>query len=333
MDSFKKIITTIKNDSHKVAKRIFVGFYASAEPHIFKEYSDSAIYINSASYENFNIISKPSLFYSIKLLLTFSFGYSKKLNKSSLNHNANYFLTVCAVNIGLYCFFRSFWHQAKSSMSIEEIIFLAPEISSYAAVDERIHTKLIQHGIFELGILFPQFNEVKALCDYEASYLESILNTRNIYVSKYTIIHQSNTALIVLQDSFTIDTNISIMASLINHFKECGWKIVIRTHRKINTNQLDYIYTMFPDVLMANDSQPFAQALQMYEPKVIVSWFSSCIIEAENYGITAISLCNSDIIDKLDQIILYPMKEKLLFWERDKHYIITKLIHSNFVNQ
>lgn len=319
--------STFKTKKLTTFKKVFAGFGASSEEYFYADYisqsKDPVLRINWITYDGMNELACPKLVSMFSTLIRNAFGYSSKLNKaiSEVSSNAVDFLTVCALNIGAYAFYRSYWRIAKSC-GVEEVAFLTPDILSFSCVDEGIKTIYFQHGLLGFSILFPKVDTIQVITEAEENYLKGLLNDAQIFRATRMIKNADNKHNVIMLLSVNVfqKERLLICEPLVHWAISKGLTIVVRPTQKVSEAEKVYIHKNVRNALFDDIKSTLDASLEKWRPKLVAAWSSTGLATALEHGCLPISLYDPDVNDVWNNMI-YPMKNRVLFWPRDKALI------------
>jgi hypothetical protein len=305
-------------------KKVFAGFGAVPEEHLYKDFvrknANSSVRVNVATYKDLHKIGCPSLFSILSLLIQHSFGYSAKLRKAipEISRNAEDFLTICAVNIGIYSFYRPYWKMAREA-GIDEVTFLAADTPAFACVDEGLKSIFFQHGLLCLSILFPKVSLMEIMTLEEENYLKRALKDISVHRQENKVREEGgrNNILVVLWPHRYTDSYIHEASPLIKWAIGAGFRLVIRPTPMASEKDIIILRTKLPDFSIDDPATPFDVSISRLSPKFIAAWTSTCLATALDYGSLPISFCNSSEKNRAWNMI-YPMRNRAFFWPRDR---------------
>ncbi|EKD70995.1 MAG: hypothetical protein ACD_46C00301G0003 [uncultured bacterium] len=335
--------TKNKKNSDNKFTHIFFSFKVSSENYLYSDYmkisKSSVLKIDSVSLEGMQYFDRPKFKFILILLFQHAFGCTAKLKKlqSDINLNTRNFLTVCALNIGIYAFYRSYWRMLKSK-NIKEIAFITLDTPLYACIDEGIATIYFQHGLLSRTLLIPKVNYFHTLTYDEEKYLKKLVP--DVKISRVIITHKIN----------SIKNNIIMILSP-NKFLEDFYKIQAFTSQTIFNNQqivirpvptgiteisLQVVLRGLKNTILDDTTIPLHASIEKWNPKFVVSgWMSTGLATALDFGCLPISLYDPNVEEKWMKKIypndywntIYPIKSRVLFWPRD-HQIIKMAMNS-----
>lgn len=311
--------------------RIFVGHGANAEKFIFQnlidEYDDTVLKINVITLDNINKSGGFSFCRLLILLVKNSFGLSKKIKKLSDNLQLCLvdFLSVAALNIGEYVFFREFFRVAKKS-GVGEVVFLALHVASHACFDEKIKIVYLSHGLIKLSILMVNPDAVLVLTEDERKYLRYRFN-KNVICE---LMEKPKKVEGTLQNSVVI-----VSPEILNNFPKktqenfyeflmwadaINFTVIFRPSPRISQFECDQLKAKFSNASLDDTTIDFSDRLSVIKPKLIAGFNSTCFVTSLDFGVLPISFCDP-VHDASIFNMIYPMGRRALFWPRDKSKI------------
>ena len=313
--------------------RIFFSFKVSSEEYIYSEYKkkskNTVLKIDSISLDGTEYFDKPEFKLILSFLFQYAFGYTAKLKKiqSEINLNTKVFLTVSALNIGTYAFYRAFWRMLKQK-DVKEVAFITLDIPLHACIDEGIPTIYLQHGLLSRTLLIPKVDHFYTLTHDEEAYLKKLAPdiriSRTTYLAYNNNSIKNNIIMILSPDKFMED--FYKVRQFINQPIFNDQHIVIRPSPGTNENTLHILLQGLPNAVLDDLNVPLHLSIEKWNPKLMVAgWMSTGLATALAYGCLPISLYDPDIEDKWMKRIypndywntIYSIKSRVLFWPRD----------------
>ena len=108
--------------------------------------------------------------------------------------------------------------------------------------------------------------------------------------------------------------------------KKKGLTLLLRPTSKLSDHDFNDLKNKFPDSIIDDPSSSLTDSLIKWRPKLVGAWTSTGLATALDYGCIPISLYDP----KADMVIwniIYPMRQRVLFWPRDEE-ILNKAIQS-----
>lgn len=309
---------------------VFAGFGAASEEYLFQQFQNSApeqiIRINWITLEGMHQLGCPSLFPILKEIAQYSFGHTKKLRAAIplIRDHLVDFLTTAASNTGQYVFFRHYWRQARQ-YGLKKITFLAPDMAAYACIDENIDHVFQQHGLLCLSVLLPSISAANLMTREEASYMTQRLSSlRHLELTHTSQGHteKSPILLILPPTQITNDTAKQIKEA-ITWASAAGLKTVLRPSPAFYYQQINDYKHHFESTPLDNLEISFEDSLTALQPILVGAWWSTGLATCLQQGYLPLSFCDEKAADHFSMI--YPMKDKVLFWHKDKQRIAQAL--------
>lgn len=318
--------------SSEIFEKVFAGFGAASEEHYYENFKRNTkqpfLRINVCDYTNMFKLSCPTLSRTFSEVCRNVFGYYKKIENAipEIRLHQEAFLTVCAKNIGIYSFFCVYWREAKLR-GVNEATYLAPDVSCFACVQSGIKTIFLQHGLFNFGILMPEIHHINAITTIEVKYFQAIFPKKEIIRMQHNIVHNknySNTVMILSLNIF-FEERVKEVVSFISWANRFHLKVVIRPTNTVTQNELLLLHNQFPGSVIDEITSSIYNSIERYQPKLVAAWTSTALAIALESGVVPISFYNPDA--DLWNLMVYPLREILLFWPRD-WLVIEKIIRS-----
>lgn len=314
---------TLRTHESNAFKRIFVGFGAKSEEHLYTDYLSqsqaTSLRINHVTHEGMRELGCPSLLSIIYVLARNAIGYSAKLKKATheVSSNAIDFLVACSLNIGTYAFYRSYWRMAKSR-GVDEVTFLASDVPAFACIDEGINTLYLQHGLIALSVLISKFSRINVLTSDEETYLKALL--KDVQIIRTAKLRRDNSSkkevfMFLLSNIFL--EHLIAPEPIVQWATRAGLQVVLRPPPNITKEGLADLHRRFPNCLLDDFTIPLHVSLETWAPKFVASWASTGLATALDFGCLPISLCDPFVNDATWNMI-YPMQNRVLFWPRDE---------------
>lgn len=319
-------------------KRVFAGFDAAPEEYLYADYlkqsQEPSLRINWVTHSGLEKLGCPSIINIISLLIKNAFGHTVKLTNAlpEISSNKIEFLTICALNIGQYAFYRAYWRMAKSR-EITTVTFIAPDIPAFACIDEKLESIFHQHGLMTACLLMSKFDRISVLTKEEKQYLQSLLkNTTIDLVPKQIVNQQKNNVLMILSPNLYDKQQLKICDSLVQSARKFNLQIVMRPTTKATPEELIRLSERIPGILLDDIVKPLEESYKKWCPKWVAATWSTGLVTALDFGSLPISISDSDTNEVWNHMI-YPMKHKVLFWPKDQVLLEQTLQIENFYQE
>ncbi|EKD69889.1 MAG: hypothetical protein ACD_46C00708G0003 [uncultured bacterium] len=326
-------------------KKIFMGFGACSEEYFYEKCKKSnvaLIRIHCETGEGANQIGRPHLLSLLIMLCKLSFGHCQKLKNSiyEISSHLCEFLTVSALNIGIYTFYRQFWRIAQSQ-NASEVNFLASDVPLMACVDEGIRSIYIQHGLVAISMMIPQVHQINAITMFEKNYFEKYLKNTKVRINENICtdnrIKKNNVILIVFPKLLS-RMHFQAIDSLIQKAFTLEFKIVFRPTMFVSLRELMLMKKQYPDVIIDDHLRFFDDSYRQWNPKILAAWSSTSLATALDRGTLPVNLHHpTDLFTQAVYVTVYPMYNRVMFWPRDTEIICETMLsekeHQNQIMQ
>ncbi|EKD71196.1 MAG: hypothetical protein ACD_46C00253G0002 [uncultured bacterium] len=338
----KKKKKNIKINNINKFTHIFFSFKVSSENYLYADYVKQTegvtLKIDSVTLDGMQYFDQPKFTFILALLFKYAFGCTAKLKmlQSEINLNVNDFLTVSALNIGIYTFYRSYWNMLKSK-KVKEIAFITIDPPLYACIDEAIPTVFFEHGLMFRSLLIPKVDRFYTLTYDEEKYLKKSIPHIKVgrKLIKYKINKTKNNNIMILSPNLILSNFCKIQEFMSQPIFK-NFQFINRPTPQATESELHLSLKELPSTILDDTTIPLYESIEKWNPKFIISgWMSTGLATALDYECLPISLYDPNIDDKWIEKIypndywntIYPVKSRILFWPRDQE-IIKKTIVS-----
>lgn len=227
------------------------------------------------------------------------------------------FLTFVGMRLGYFSFAYAWFRQLKASAPIvKEVCFLSADTAAFAAVNAGLPTRYLQHGLVRHSLVLPDFDQVDALTHDEGLHFRRRLPKADIKLTRPVM------PVVVPRQPHSL-----LVASIYGHHDEMrrilpflefaaqrGMTIHIRPHPC--EDRSFWLKGVFPfSFTLEEGDATFDAALDRLQPTMVVSWFSTALVDALYRGVIPVSVCARD--DQNIQDMVYPLFEHCLHWPGD----------------
>ena len=225
-------------------------------------------------------------------------------------------------NIARYVYLLSFFKSVKSINKNIEMYSGGALLASNAAIDVGIKTFYLTHG--NIGavhpISFPNFDGVYVYSSDEKKYLNKVVANINVFIYPFIKVESHNNLIIVFMRLNDDQMDFNELKDLVYFFKHNHYIVKFKPHPQYNDNNL-YTWAMALGVdIIGKEKGSASSLIDLYSPSFVVAWQSTALSEAINMGVIPISLSNKSEVLSCKSI--YQLNKRVLFWNRDKKYII-----------
>lgn len=312
----------------RVPKRVFVGFGAGIEDQLWSQYaskSDSeCLRMNQVTLAGAECLNRPGIFSIWKNVVQYGWSIPARLRRAcpTIISHRDEFLTSAAMKLAIYAYFRRLWENVPSD--IEDVAFLAPDIPAFACVDAGLPTRFIQHGCIRRSLLIPHFNTIEWLTSDEKAYLKNVVPSATYEAKAWEEEDLGNLHQCILVASvYAPGSELGRAKDLIEWAGENGFKVVVRKHPRESS---DFWKEHFPWCEIASNALTFREVLSLYKPALVVSWFSTALVESLQCGYLPVTVSDPDSDDIKDMV--YPLMDRVLSWAYQEDLVKEALLFS-----
>lgn len=306
-----------------LATGVFVGMGAGYEEPMFERFKAETagfgIRVHHDAPGTFGSVCKPTL---RSLLGPLWAECGKVYNGLRLSGQAavagrfSMWMTISALRVGNHTFVKVWAEQLPPE--VKRVVFIAADVQCFAAVDgrRRDHNYTIeywQHGLHRRGLLIPKVDRIVAL-NYVEGRQMCCLSGRPFHViaARRAVLGSQHTATLLFAsiyegDGFAKKNHIVLLQHLFNWAAHNGLSIVIRPHpREDKSFWVEY----FPALQLDTVARSFADCVGQWRPSLVVSWFSTALLDALKLGVAPVLLTEgsasflSDMVFPLDRVAL-----------------------------
>lgn len=323
--------------------RFFVGFGAGKEEELFSRYREKQAgrvgrldQLNVGSLAVWHCVGIVSGLRSLARALADARIAIAVLPPELAPWRADFF-TYVGMRAGYFAYMRAWFEilATKAGARLDEVAFLSADTAAFAAADAGIPTCYLQHGMIRHSTLLPGFTRVEALTTDEAAFLRTKLPTAQISLpaqTTHTLLpnHMEKEVLVASIYGETIygETQfLSLIASFIDWATTKKLPVRIRPHPSENSI-LWHGYKEAGQVMIEKSDADIHQAMNRMRPRLMVSWFSTALLDALEYGIIPITVCEDDDCHVTDMV--YPLYRRCLRWPRDAESIEKLLLDDEY---
>lgn len=229
------------------------------------------------------------------------------------------FLTFVGIRLGYYSYVRAWFAELKSSSpELAEVCFLAADTAAFSAVNVGIPTRYLQHGLIRHSLVFPAFDRVDALTHDELIHFRKRLPAADVQLRrpKMTGITPVKPPCILVASVYGQHEEMRRILPFLEFATNSGMAIHVRPHPCEDRNFWEAGDLPFNVQLDDSDSS-FDDALERLRPTLVVSWFSTALVDALYRSVIPVSVSTRDDLNIKDMV--YPLFKHSLHWPSDQH--------------
>jgi hypothetical protein len=214
------------------------------------------------------------------------------------------FLVHVAMRSATYAFFKTWWKGVHNYIS--EVTFVSADIPAYACLDSGVgNVSYWQHGLLRRSVLMPKFDVFNLITSEEKNYYQGIFEESNILVeNKKACVTNHQKVLLISSCYETVNFQ---KKNYLEEIKElCQWaagfnlRVVVRKHPREND---DFWETLFPEAEVEKSESTFEEILRHVKPMIMVTWFSTTLIDAFLHHVVPVSISSRNDRNVLDLIV------------------------------
>lgn len=319
-----------------ILPRIFVGFGAGSEEELFQTFAadekvntTEILCLDQKDLGSFKVNNNLTLF-NLFQQVQFSLEQVKSQWDTLPQEFCNYsldFLTHVAMRLARYSFFHE-WFKAYSKAIGQNptVCMISPDTLAFAAVEAGVNSVFYQHGLLRLSGVFPDFMKIRALNEYEANYLRHMIPravVNSVLYPKVTMTHEANNTVLVAS-VYGSREQMNLVIPFLEWSESANLRLLVRLHPRETGDYWRSISGRYRFIIERSDETIF-DAFARIRPAVVVSWFSTALVDALNYGLVPVRL-SADEDDSVRDLI-YPLTQLSLQWPEDMSKI-AQTIHS-----
>ena len=227
------------------------------------------------------------------------------------------FFTFIGSRIGYFSYSRAWFARLKlNAPDLAEVCFLSGDTAAFAAVNVQIPTRYLQHGLIRRSLVLPDFDHVDALTGYEVIHFRQRLPYANVHlVRPYStkIVPRQPPCMLVASAKFNYEEK-CLIRPILEFASHNGMVIYVRPHPREDTNFWHTI-DMPVKILMEESDLTFDAAIDRLQPTIVVSSFSTTLVNALNRGVIPVSVSACDDFNINDMV--FPLSRHCLNWPED----------------
>lgn len=310
---------------------LFVGFGAGQEKQMFarigEESGCNVVHLDQTLPSTFAVITRPPLIWLWRRAWDEAARVTRGLRQSNLpeiKEHAQDWLTSIAIRIGTYVFF-SVWAEYLPS-AIRRIVFISPDTPAFAVLaaarqsNRKMTIEFWQHGLLRISVVLPKFDKVVALNKPEAEHIRTVTGCPHVVlVSDRVALPLATARPILLFASvydfvgFSKSNHVELLREVFAWAGRQNLQVIVRLH----PCEEEGFWTNFASVVTIDRSGgSFEDCLERLAPKLVVSWFSTALVDALKGGVMPVLITPgseqalADIVFPLDQIAVKWPEEK-----------------------
>lgn len=309
---------------HKCPDYFFVGFGAGSEESLFAAYcaemGNCVARIDQTKVESMGQFHQVGLFSAFGSLLHSISMARQAMRSLPIEYEPwkNDFFTFIGMRLGYLSYSYAWFEKLKVGRpEIAEVCFLAADTAAFAAVNAGLPTRYLQHGLIRHSLLLPAFGKINALTHDEVLYFCQRLPEAkiNLVRAKVSFITPRKPPCILVASVYGHHEELRRVLPFLEFASQQGVAIHVRPHPREDRSFWKKGNFSFP-VLLEEDAESFDSALERLFPLLVVSWFSTALVDTLYRNIIPVSVSVRDDSNINDMV--YPLFKHCLHWPTDR---------------
>lgn len=301
--------------------RLFVGFGAGAEEELFQRYAEEAgghvARVNQDDVSSFGHLSRARYWDVIVALIDAHRVALQTVRKlpCSVASAHDHFMTYACMRLGRYAFLRAWFECLKRGhQDVKEACFLASDTAAFAAVDAGLSARHLQHGFIRHSLVLPDFTHVDALTYDEAEHFRHRLPAARVRIVRPESAVPIGGASGVLIAS--VYERLDEMRKIVPFLEWAKAKALVVWVRPHPRETGDFWLTEIDRglVKIEDRDESFYSAMGRLQPRVVISWYSTALADALEYGLIPLAIAGESNPAVRDMV--FPIMDRTLQWPR-----------------
>lgn len=323
--------------SHRVQRgkaspsELFVGFGAGPEVQMFeafqKETERHVVHLDQTKPPASAVVARPAIGVLWRMAFSESLRIVRGLRRSkcSLIHDhRGAWLTSIAIRIGTYVFYKA-WAESLPS-NIRRIVFISPDIPAYAVLDvikpqqRSIVVEFRQHGFLRESVLVPTFDRIMTLNEPERRHIQETTGCDQVEIAKgqtESLCMDKKPVLLFASiydfAGFSKGDHLDLLNEIFAWAADNAMQVIVRLHP---CESEAFWVSNFPDAEIDRLGGSFEKCLTRVSPSLVISWFSTALIDALRVGILPALIMPGS--EKALADIVFPLGRIAVKWPEEK---------------
>jgi hypothetical protein len=313
---------------------LFVGFGAGAEEPLFLSYAKehpnltgSVDQLRPDSFAYWHRVGLGDAIRELSAAVGSAMAAAAKLPTGAAKCRLD-FLTSTGIRVAHYAFTRAWFEKLRAkSPDLREVAFLSPDTPAFSAVDARIPTRYIQHGLIRHSLVLPSVDRIDALTPDEARHFRRRVPSAKVELQAVSprIEVRSASRDVLVASIYAPLPEIRRCETFLEWALSQGWTLRLRPHPREDRAYWREAVRKFRVSLEDQDASMHA-ALARLRPRMVVSWYSTALADALAAGLIPVTVCTLD--DPNVQDMVYPLFSRCLRWP-DEQVTIASVMHDD----
>ncbi len=314
------------------ADGVLVGMGAGSEEPLFERFKAEtvgfALCVRHDAPRTFGNVCKPTLGSLLEQLWAECkkvYAGLRQSGEAAIAGRFSMWMTVSAMRVGTYTFIKV-W-AAQLPPEVKRVVFIAADVQCFAAVDGRHRDQCYmveywQHGLHSRWFLIPPVDRIVALNNIEGRQMHC-LSGRPFHVigARRAPSRSQHTATLLFASIYTgagfdKKNHIVLLQQLIDWAAHNALSIVIRPHPREDQS---FWVEHFPALKLDRVARSFADCVGQWRPSLVVSWFSTALLDALRLGVAPVLLTEGSAPFLRDMVL--PLDRVAFRWPEETELI------------
>lgn len=312
--------------------RIFVGFGAVPEEHMWHQFLEEscepAVRLDQTKAATFGCFYRPTLLSLWKEIWFLANKVLDFLGNITIKQVVLYrkdFITFAVLRMSEYVFYNCWW-RGNEDNNISQVVFITGGLAAHGCLNSGFsQVEYRQHGLLQRSGLMPAFPIMLFLTKKERDFYSPFFPETITKVVSTNIRVKEHRPIILIASIY--DTGecrksdaLKVLTELFAWADDNGLQIIIRMRPRENDN---FWQSYFPQSVIDHQHDNFSNALLRLRPMIMVTWFSTTIIDALRCNVVPVSIC--DMSDNNVQILTLNLEDHCLLWS-DSRELLDQLV-------
>lgn len=308
--------------------RLFVGFGAGQEEQMWRKFLAEdklpAVRLDQTNPATFGALHRPRL---MRLLATAwkktgtAYHFIANSNNKWIVANRLDFLTFACMRVGQYVFFLEWWRNMNTKR-IAKAVFVSNDTPAFACLDSGFReVEFRQHGCLRRSDLMPKFPALQIMTEEEEAYLKHLLPGSAFCLAQPEVQITGHNRLLLVASIYDGDYHHKVaelqkLKEVFYWAESHGLSIMVRPHP---CEDPGFWRLHFPSAAIDASDASFEDALLRLRPIIVLSWFSTALIDALLRGVVPVSISSANCQHVQDMI--FPLHRHCLRWPEQKQVL------------
>lgn len=225
-------------------------------------------------------------------------------------------------NVGYYCYWLIFFKTIKrDSLEPLEILVIQPGASAFAAVSAGLKVRYVAHGLLRHSLVFPDFEHVEVMTEYEIKHVQSRLPRLNqITLQRFRAIIPNDSAKkgVLIVSAYGSDKELDLFEVFAEKVKVSGQPLFFRPRPWQKGVDLAGRKNLLTAQII-DQAMDFSDLLNLIEPAYVASTVSAALVDADSFGSIPIVMGSKD--DRVMVDMVFPMLHQYCHWPQNESLI------------